>query len=63
MHMAFWKKTEILIYMRKMKKKFLIQMHSQAKMSCTKLPEVHGVRNELDSNQRPEKQHAMPKKA
>ena len=37
-------------------------MHSQAKMSRTKLPEVHGVRKVLDPNLRPEKQHAMPKK-
>ena len=42
--------------------KFLLQMHSQAKMSSTKLPEVHGVRKELNLNLRPEKQHAMPKK-
>ena len=42
--------------------KFLIQMHSQAKTSSTKLPEVHGVRKELDPNLRPEKQHTMPKK-
>ena len=31
-------------------------------MSGTKLPEVHGVRKELNPNLRPEKQHAMPKK-
>ena len=37
-------------------------MHLQAKKSGTKLPEVHGVRKELDLNLRPEKQHAMPKK-
>ena len=37
-------------------------MHSQAKTSGTKLPEVHGVRKELNPNLRPEKQHAMPKK-
>ena len=37
-------------------------MHSQAKTSGTKLPEVHRVRKELDPNLRPEKQHAMPKK-
>ena len=37
-------------------------MHSQAKISGTKLPEVHGVRKELNANLRPEKQHAMPKK-
>ena len=42
--------------------KFLIQMHSQAKTRSTKLPEVHGVRKELNPNLRPEKQHAMPKK-
>ena len=37
-------------------------MHSQAKTSGTKLPEVHRVRKMLDPNLRPEKQHAMPKK-
>ena len=42
--------------------KFLIQMHSQAKMSGTTLPEVHGVRKKLNPNVRPEKQHALPKK-
>ena len=42
--------------------KFLIQMSSQAKTSGTKLPEVLGVRKELNPNLRPEKQHAMPKK-
>ena len=42
--------------------KYLIQTHSQAKMSGTKLPEVHRVRKELNPNLRPEKQHAMPKK-
>ena len=47
---------------KKNEEKFLIQMHSQAKMSGTKLLEVHGVRKELDPNPRPEKQHAMPKK-
>ena len=31
-------------------------------MSGTKLPEVHGVRKELNPNLMPEKQHAMPKK-
>ena len=36
-------------------------MCSQAKTSGTKLPEVHGVRKELNPNLRPEKQHAMPK--
>ena len=47
---------------KKNEEKFLIQMHSQAKTSDTKLPEVHGVRKKLDPNLRPEKQHAMPKK-
>ena len=42
--------------------KFLIQTCSQAQTSGTKLPEVHGVRKELDPNLRPEKQHTMPKK-
>ena len=41
--------------------KFLIQTCSQAKTSGTKLPEVHGVRKELNPNLRPEKQHAMLK--
>ena len=31
-------------------------------MSGTKLPELHGVRKELNPNLRPEKQHAIPKK-
>ena len=47
---------------KKNEEKFLIQMHSQAKMNGTKLPEVHRVRKELDPNLKPEKQHAMPKK-
>ena len=42
--------------------KFLIQMCSQAKMSGTTIPEVHGVRKKLDPNMRPEKQQALPKK-
>ena len=42
--------------------KFLIWTHSQAKTSGTNLPEVHGVRKELNPNLRPEKEHAMPKK-
>ena len=41
---------------------FLIQMHSQAKTSSTKLPEVHRGRKELNPNLRPEKQYAMPKR-
>ena len=46
----------------KNKEKFLIQTCSQAKTSGTKLPEVHGVRKELNPNLRPEKQHTMPQK-
>ena len=42
--------------------KFLIQTHSQAKTSGTKLLELHRVRKELNPNLRPEKQHTMPKK-
>ena len=42
--------------------KFLIQTCSQTKTSGTKLPEVYGVRKELNLNLWPEKQHAMPKK-
>ena len=41
---------------KKNEKKFLIQMCSQAKMSGTKLLEVHRVRKVLDPNLRPEKQ-------
>ena len=41
--------------------KYLIQTRSQTKSSGTKLPEVHGVRKELNPNLRPEKQHTMPK--
>ena len=61
MHIEFWKKTETFMYV-KMKKKFLIQMHSQAKTSSTKLPEEHRVGKELIPNLRPEKQYAIPKK-
>ena len=41
--------------------KYLIQIHSQAKSSGTRLLEVHGVQKELDPNLRPEKQHTMSK--
>ena len=41
--------------------KYLIQMHSQAKTSGTKLLEVHGVEKGLNPNLRPEKQHTIPK--
>ena len=46
----------------KNEEKFLIQTHSQAKMSGTKLLEVHGIGEELNPNLRPEKQHVMTKK-
>ena len=42
-------------------KRYLTQTCSQAKTSDTKLPEVHGIKKELDPNLRPEKQHAMAK--
>ena len=38
--------------------KYLVQMHSQAKTSGIKLPEVHGVGKSLDQNLR---QHTFPK--
>ena len=41
--------------------KYLIQTCSQAKTSCTKLPEVHGVQKGLDPSLRPERQHTIPK--
>ena len=41
--------------------KCLIQKHSQAKTSGTKLLEVHGVQKGLYPNLRPEKQHTLPK--
>ena len=40
----------------KNEEKFLIQTCSQAKMSGTKLPEVHSIGKELNPNLRPEKQ-------
>ena len=46
----------------KNEERFLIQMCSQTKMGCAKIPEVHGVRKELDPNLGPENQHTMPKK-
>ena len=41
--------------------KYLIQMRSQAKSSGIKLPEVHGMRKNLDPNLKPERQHTLPK--
>ena len=39
---------------------YLVQTTSQARSSGIKLPEVHGMRKNLDSNIKPEKQHANP---
>ena len=39
---------------------YLGQTRSQAKTSGIKLPEVHGMRKNLDPNIKPEKQHANP---
>ena len=39
---------------------FLVQTRSQAKSSRIKLPDVHGMRKNLDPNIKPEKQHANP---
>ena len=41
--------------------KYLIQKRSQAKSSGIKLPEVHGVRKNLNPNLKPERQHTLPK--
>ena len=41
--------------------KYLIQMRSQAKSSSIKLPEVHGMRKNLDPNLKPKRQHTLPK--
>ena len=66
MPVKFCKKTGKLmhasIFHATMRKKFLIQTRSQAKMSSTKLLEVHRIRKELNPNLRPEKQHATAKK-
>ena len=40
---------------------YLIQTRSQARSSGIKLLEVHGVGKNLDSNLKPEKQHAISK--
>ena len=39
---------------------YLVQTRSQTKCSGIKLPEVHGVRKNLDPNILPEKEHANP---
>ena len=41
--------------------KYCILMRSQARSSGIKLPEVCGMRKNLDPNVKPEKQHAIPK--
>ena len=42
-------------------KKYLIQTRSLAKSICIKLPEIHGMGKNLDSNPKPEKQHTLSK--
>ena len=37
-----------------------MQTRSQARSNGIKLPEVHGIGKNLDSNRKPEKQHANP---
>ena len=39
---------------------YLGQTRSQARSSGIKLPEVHGMRKNLDPNMKAEKQHANP---
>ena len=39
---------------------YLVQRRSQARSIGIKLPEVHGMRKNLDPNIKPEKQHANP---
>ena len=39
---------------------YLVQTRSQTRSSGNKLPEVHGMRTNLDPNIKPEKQHANP---
>ena len=39
---------------------YLVQTLSQTRLSGIKLPELHGIRKNLDLNIRPEKQHANP---
>ena len=42
---------------------YLVQMRFQARLSGIKLLEVHGMRENLDPNIKPEKQHANPIKS
>ena len=37
---------------------YLVQTRSHARFSGIKLPEVHGMRKNLDPNMKPERQHA-----
>ena len=39
---------------------YLVQTRSQARSSGLKIPEVHGMRKNLDPNMKPERQHANP---
>ena len=41
---------------------YLVETRSQARSSGIKLPEVHGMRKNLDPNMKPERQHANPTK-
>ena len=41
--------------------RYLFQTRSQAKSRCIKLPEVHGMRRNLNPNLKPEIQHTLPK--
>ena len=41
---------------------YLVQTRSQARSNGIKLPEVHGMRKNLDPNIKPENQHANPMK-
>ena len=52
---------KILNYIYYNVEKYCIQMRSQARSSGIRLPEVHGMRKNLDPNIKPEKQHAIPK--
>ena len=42
------------------KDSYLVQARSQAISSGIKIPEVHGMRKNLDPNIKPEKQHSNP---
>ena len=40
--------------------RYLVQTRSQARSSGIKLPEVHGMRRNLDPNMKPDRQHTNP---